>query len=103
MSHAWRTPGRDRIPAFVLLAVLTGCTGSTEVITPPPPPAAALTLTFVPAPEDVATAQALGWGTGLPGLTVSVAPADSSRPPRTFTSGADGTVDPGSACRQLCD
>jgi hypothetical protein len=86
-------PRRARFPgSWLVVLAAAACTGSTEIVTPPPPPASGFTLRFVPEPEDGATAAALGWGSGLPGLTVTLTPADSSRPPRTFTSEEDGTV-----------
>jgi hypothetical protein len=87
MPHMARFPG-----SWLVVLAATACTGSTEIVTPPPPPASGFTLRFVPEPEDGATAAALGWGGGLPGLTVTLTPADSSRPARTFTSEGDGTV-----------
>ncbi len=77
---------------FSLPLLLVGCGGTTDIITPPPPPPAGFTLTLVPDPEDVAAAQALGWQAGIPGLTVTMTPTDSSRPPRGFTSAAGGVV-----------
>jgi hypothetical protein len=77
---------------WLVLLATAACTGSTEIVTPPPPPASGFTLRFVPAPEDGATAAALDWGSGLPGLAVTLTPVDSSRPARTFTSEGDGTV-----------
>ena len=86
-------PLRRVRPFFTAFATtVAACSGSTDIVTPPPPPATGLTLTFVPDSEDVATARALGWQAGLPGLAVTVTPADSSAGPRTFTSAADGTV-----------
>ena len=81
---------RPFLTAFA--TTVAACSGSTDIVTPPPPPATGLTLTFVPDSEDLATARALGWQAGLPGLAVTVTPADSSAGPRTFTSAADGTV-----------
>ncbi len=87
MSLIARCPG-----SWLVLLAAVACTGSTEIVTPPPPPASGFTLRFVPEPEDGATAAALGWGSGLPGLAVTLTPADSSRPARAFTSEGDGTV-----------
>ncbi len=86
-------PRMARFPgSWLVVLAATACTGSTEIVTPPPPPASGFTLRFVPEPEDGATAGALGWGSGLPGLAVTLTPADSSRPARAFTSEGDGTV-----------
>ena len=86
---------RGSLPArlpIVAAALLAACTGSTEIITRPPPPASAFSVHFVADAGDQATAAALGWTTGLPGLAVTMTPVDSSSAPRTFASAADGTV-----------
>ncbi len=75
-----------------LASTAVACGGGTEVIAPPPPPPAAFLLTFTPDADDAATAAALGWQAGLPGLAVSLAPTDSSRPAQLFTTSAAGTV-----------
>jgi hypothetical protein len=86
-------PRMARFPgSWLVLLAAVACTGSTEIVTPPPPPASGFTLRFVPEPEDGATAAALGWGSGLPGLTATLTPTDSSRPARVFTSDPAGTV-----------
>ncbi len=73
-------------------AFAMACGGGTDVIAPPPPPPAGLTLTFLPDTADGPTAARLGWPTGLPGLSVTLTPRDSSRSARTFVSSADGKV-----------
>jgi hypothetical protein len=50
------------------------------------------TLTFRPDTEDLATAQALGWQSGIPTADVTVRPVDSSAAPQTLRSSAQGTV-----------
>jgi hypothetical protein len=50
------------------------------------------TLTFRPDTEDLATAQALGWQSGIPAADVTVRPVDSSAAPQTLRSSAQGTV-----------
>jgi hypothetical protein len=50
------------------------------------------TLTFRPDTEDLATAQALGWQSGIPAADVTVRPVDSSAAPQTFRSSAQSTV-----------
>ncbi len=87
MPQLARFPG-----SWLVVLAAAACTGSTEIVTPPPPPASGFTLRFVPEPEDGATAAALGWGSGLPGLAVTLTPSDSSQPARTFTSEGDGMV-----------
>jgi len=74
----------------ILLA--SGCGGGATLITPPPPGSVEFTLTFRPDTEDLATAQALGWQSGIPGADVTVRPVDSSAAPQTFRSSAQGTV-----------
>jgi hypothetical protein len=50
------------------------------------------TLTFRPDSEDLATAQALGWQSGIPAADVAIRPVDSSAAPQTFRSSAQGAV-----------
>lgn len=68
------------------------CAGSSEVLTPPSPPTTGFTFTFLADTADAGTAAALGWEGGLPGLAVTLTPADSSRPPRSFTTDGAGQV-----------
>lgn len=76
------------VTAFV--AGLSSCiSNNTEVITPPPPPPGGpLTLRFVPDPEDAASAQALGWATGIPGADVTVTPKAGGAATRLQTTAA---------------
>jgi hypothetical protein len=88
-------PTRSRFPTFTLAATaalsLVACGGSTDIITPPPPPTTGFTLSIMPNPDDLATATALGWQSGIPGAAVTLTPENSSTP-RSFTSSAQGTV-----------
>lgn len=68
------------------------CLGGTELVTPPRVSEGEFTLTFVPDSEDLQTAMALGWHNGIPGLSVSVTPRDSSSGPRELATSADGTL-----------
>jgi hypothetical protein len=70
----------------------SGCGGGATLITPPPPGSVEFTLTFRPDTEDLATAQALGWQSGIPAADVTVRPVDSSAAPQTLRSSAQGTV-----------
>jgi hypothetical protein len=90
-------PHRSRFPAFTLAGTATlwlvaACGGSTDIITPPPPPTTGFTLSVLPNSEDLATATALGWQTGIPGAAVTLIPENTSIAPRSFTSSAQGTV-----------
>jgi hypothetical protein len=46
----------------------------------------------VPTQDDLATATALGWQSGIPGAAVTLTPENTSIAPRSFTSSAQGTV-----------
>lgn len=85
-----------RCAGFAVLVVaggLSGCGGATDVITPPPPPPTAFVIEFQADPEDAASAQALGWQTGIPGVEVSLRPADTATgQARTFQGNPQGTV-----------
>ena len=90
----FRTPA-PRITWIGASAAFLGaaaCGGTTDIITPPPPPPppAGLTVTIVADVDDRATAEHLGWGAGIPGVDVSIAPSDSSAPARSFRTGPDG-------------
>ena len=68
------------------------CLGETELVTPPRVSVGEFTLTFAPNPEDLETATALGWQDGIPGLSVTVTPSDSSSAPWEATASASGTL-----------
>ena len=79
------------LAASATLWLVAGCGGSTDIITPPPPPTAGFVLSVLPTQDDLATAAALGWQSGIPGAVVTLTPENSSIP-RIFTSSAQGTV-----------
>jgi len=83
-----------RVCAFSLAALGAGaCLSGTELVTPPRAPATTLTLEFRADSEDVATATALGWADGIPGVAVTVAPEDSANgAPQTLQGSQAGTV-----------
>src|SRR5688572_15872878 len=90
-------PSRSRfsvhtLPGAVVLMLAVACGGSTDIITPPPPPTAGFVLSVVPTQDDLATAAALGWQSGIPGAAVTLTPENTSSAPRSFTSSAQGTV-----------
>ena len=83
-----------RIKACVTLCLaLAGCgAGDITYVIPPSPPNSNVTLTLAPEPQAVGLATALGWGSAIPGATVSVIPVDSSAPPVVLESSATGQV-----------
>lgn len=83
-------PSRSWFSAVLFLAA--ACGGSTDIITPPPPPTAGFTLSIVPTQDDLATAAALGWQSGIPGAAVTLTSKSPGIAPRSFTSSAQGTV-----------
>jgi hypothetical protein len=69
------------------------CGGETELVTPPPDPVTTVTLEFRADPEDLATATALGWAGGIPGVAVTLTPEDSaSGAPQRLQGSATGTL-----------
>jgi hypothetical protein len=79
------------LPGAAGLLLAVACGGSTDIITPPPPPTTGFTLSVLPDSDDLATATALGWQSGIPGAAVTLTPENSGTP-RSFTSSAQGTV-----------
>lgn len=82
-----------RVCASSLAALGAGaCLGGTELVTPPRASVGEFTLVFVPDSEDMSTATTLGWQDGIPGLSVTVTPSDSSTAPQELTTSANGTL-----------
>ncbi|HMA42134.1 MAG TPA: DUF4876 domain-containing protein [Gemmatimonadales bacterium] len=78
-----------------LLAALgpTACLGDTQLVSPPRVPPTTVTLEFRADSEDLATATALGWANGIPGVAVTLAPADSTTSAPQQLQGSDsGTL-----------
>jgi len=72
---------------------MLACYDGTELLGRPAPPSGPVSLRVLPDSEDFATASALGWTQGLPGFDGTIAPTDSSAPPRAFSvQQADGRV-----------
>ena len=88
----WSRSPRVNTAGTAMLLLLVACSGSTEIITPPPPPTTGFTLSVMPNADDLATATALGWQSGIPGAAVTLTLKNSSTSPRSFTSSAQGTV-----------
>lgn len=69
------------------------CLGETELVTPPREPVTTVTLEFRADAEDLATATALGWAGGIPGVAVTLSPEDSANgAPRRLQGSATGTL-----------
>src|SRR5467141_3604511 len=83
-----------RGPMIALTLVWVGaCLGGTELVSPPRIPVTSVTLEFRVDSEDAATAAALGWTNGIPGVQVTVTPADTtSGPPRQLQATDSGTL-----------
>lgn len=84
----------SRLVAFSVAALGAGaCLSGTELVTPPRAPATTFTLEFRADSEDLATATALGWADGVPGVQVTVAPEDSANgAPQTLQGSDPGTL-----------
>lgn len=80
--------------AFSLIVLVAGaCLGDTELVSPPRAPPTTFTLEFRPDSEDLATATALGWANGIPGVQVTLTSADTtSGGPRVLQGSDSGTV-----------
>src|SRR6266851_5735368 len=83
-----------RGPMIALTLVWVGaCLGNTELVSPPHTPISSITLEFRPDSEDAATAAALGWTNGIPGVQVTVTPADTTGgSPRVLQATDSGTL-----------
>jgi hypothetical protein len=69
------------------------CLSGTELVTAPRAPATTITLEFRADSEDLASATALGWANGIPGVQVTLAPEDSaSGVPQQLQGSSDGTL-----------
>jgi len=83
-----------RSSALCMAALGAGaCLGDTELVSPPRVPPTTITLEFRADSEDLATATALGWADGIPGVAVTLAPVDSTTGPPQQLQGSDsGTL-----------
>ncbi len=69
------------------------CVGETDLVTPPRDSVTTVTLEFRADTEDLATATALGWAAGIPGVAVTLAPEDSANgAPQRLQGSATGTL-----------
>ena len=93
--------------AFTLAALgVEACLNGTELVTPPRAPVTTITLEFRADPEDLATAVALGWANGIPGVAVTLAPEDSATGAPQQLQGSDSgtlTLDPLAGGRYVVD
>jgi hypothetical protein len=65
--------------ALTLAALgVQACLNGTELVTPPRAPVTTITLEFSADSEDLASATALGWANGIPGVQVTITPEDSA-------------------------
>ena len=80
--------------AFSFIVLGAGaCLGGTDLVSPPRVPPTTITLEFRADSEDLATATALGWANGIPGVQVTLTSADStSGGPRVLQGSDSGTV-----------
>lgn len=80
--------------ALSLIALgAAACLGETTLVIPPKAPPTTITLSFKADSDDLATATALGWADGIPGVAVTVTPEDTTLgPPRQFQSSDAGVV-----------
>ena len=84
---------RVRLTVLATTIVMGACLGGTELVSPPRIPVTSVTLEFRVDSEDAATAAALGWTSGIPGVQVTVTPADTSGGVPRFLQGSDsGTL-----------
>src|SRR5512147_1364520 len=69
------------------------CLSGTDLVSPPRMPPTTITLEFRADSEDLASATALGWANGIPGVQVTLAPEDStSGSPQVFQGSDSGTL-----------
>lgn len=69
------------------------CLSGTDLVSPPRMPPTTITLEFRADSEDLASATALGWKNGIPGVQVTLAPEDStSGSPQVFQGSDSGTL-----------
>lgn len=80
--------------AFTLAALGVGaCLNGTELVTPPRASVTTITLEFRADSVDLATASALGWTNGIPGVQVTLTPEDSADGgPQLLQGSASGTL-----------
>lgn len=91
MPGVWY-PARRFVSLLVVLAA-GACLNGTELVTPPRVPPTTFTLEFRPDSEDLATATALGWANGIPGVQVTLTSADTtSGGPRVLQGSDSGTL-----------
>lgn len=69
------------------------CLNGTELVSPPRVPPTTITLEFRADSEDLASATALGWANGIPGVQVTLTSADTtSGGPRVLQGSDSGTL-----------
>lgn len=91
MSRVWHPSRRFTCSLAVLGA--GACLNGTELVTPPRAPPTTITLEFRTDSEDMATAAALGWVNGIPGVQVTLTAEDStSGGPRVLQGSDSGTL-----------
>jgi hypothetical protein len=75
---------------------VAACGGDTELVRPLPRTSAEFSVRVLPDPDDLSVAQRLGWADGIPDADVVLTPVDSSSPPDTAHTDADGVAEFGS-------
>src|SRR5438093_233363 len=84
---------RVRLTVLAATIVMGACLGGTELVSPPRITVTSVTLEFRVDSEDAATAAALGWTNGIPGIQVTVTPADTiNGSPRLLQGTDSGTL-----------
>jgi len=83
-----------RLCALSITGLVAGaCLNGTELVSPPRVPVTSFTLEFRADSEDLASATALGWANGIPGVQVTLAPEDSANGvPQVYQGSDSGTL-----------
>src|SRR3989441_637963 len=96
-SQPFHGPLRAAMPrrlsvAHIILLGASACLNGTELVSPPYQPPSPITIVFHPDSADAATASALGWSAGIPGIEITLTADSTNSVPQTFQGSDSGTL-----------
>src|SRR5439155_21029120 len=83
---------RVRLTVLATTVVIGACLSGTELVSPPYQPPSTITFVFHPDSADAATASALGWSAGIPGIEITLIADSTNSAPQVFQGSDSGTL-----------
>ena len=83
---------RVRLTVLATTVVIGACLSGTELVSPPYQPPSTITIVFHPDSADAATASALGWSAGIPGIEITLIADSTNSAPQVFQGSDSGTL-----------